>query len=128
MKTYEGRRRFFATRVTVDGRSLRFRRDLRCHSPAEFEWGYGGSGPAQLALAILADHLGDDEQALNLYQRFKWAVIAGLPRHCWRLTGHQIDQALQSIREQDADGQNSMTVDCLQHGKEVHHGCSLHDL
>src|SRR5438309_1179877 len=72
MKTYTGRRRFFATKVMVDGRALPFRRDLRCHSPAEFEWGYGGQGPAQLALAILADHLGDDQEALNLYHRFKW--------------------------------------------------------
>lgn len=28
------------------------------HSPTGFSWGYGGSGPAQLALAILADHFG----------------------------------------------------------------------
>ncbi|MEJ0091329.1 MAG: DUF6166 domain-containing protein [Limisphaerales bacterium] len=101
MKTYTGRRRFSATKVTVDGRSLRFRRDLRCHSPAEFEWSYGGSGPAQLALAILADHLGNDEEALNLHQRFKWAVIVGLPRHYWTLTGQQIDEALQKLRKSE---------------------------
>ena len=103
MKRYEGRRRFFATRVTVDGRPLRFRRDLRCHSPAEFEWGYGGSGPAQLALAILADHLGDDQEALDLYQRFKWTVIAELPKLRWTLASGQIDQALQSIRNREAE-------------------------
>jgi len=104
MKRYEGRRRFWATRVTVDGRPLPFRRDLRCHSPAEFEWGYGGSGPAQLALAILADHLGDDQEALNLYQRFKWAVVAGLPRLHWTLTSSQIDQALQDILSRETEG------------------------
>lgn len=98
MKTYEGRRRFAATKVTVDGRPLRPRLGLRCHSPAEFEWGYGGSGPAQLALAILADHLGDDQEASNLYQRFKWNVVAALPRHYWKLTGSQIDRELQAIR------------------------------
>ena len=99
MKTYTGRRRFSATKVTVDGRQLRFRRDLRCHSPAEFEWGYGGSGPAQLALANLADHLGNDQEALNLYQRFKWAVIAVLPRHYWTLSSQEIDQVLQTLRK-----------------------------
>lgn len=99
MKTYSGRRRFSATKVTVDGRPLRFRRDLRCHSPTEFEWGYGGSGPAQLALAILADHLHNDEEALNLYQRFKWAVVAGLPRHYWTLSSQEIDKALQTLRK-----------------------------
>ena len=101
MKRYEGRRKFWATKVTVDGRPLRFRRDLRCHSPAEFEWGYGGSGPAQLALAILADHLEDDQEALNLYQRFKWTVIARLPRFHWTLTSGQIDRALQDIRSRE---------------------------
>ena len=35
------------------------RRDLWNHSPTGFEWGYCGSGPAQLALALLADHLGE---------------------------------------------------------------------
>jgi len=104
MKQYEGKRRLFATRVTVDGRALPFRRDLRCHSPAEFEWGYGGSGPAQLALAILADHLEDDHEALNLYQCFKWMVIAGLPKHHWILTESQIDQALQDIHSRETEG------------------------
>jgi hypothetical protein len=104
MKRYEGRRRFHATRVTVDGRPLRPRLDLRSHSPAEFEWGYGGSGPAQLALAILADHCGNDEDALNLYQRFKWAVIAGLPWHSWTLTNREIDQALQALTEPVPEG------------------------
>jgi Family of unknown function (DUF6166) len=48
--------------------------ELRNHSPTGFEWGYGGSGPAQLALAILADHLDDDRAALNLYQRFQMGM------------------------------------------------------
>jgi hypothetical protein len=48
------------------------------HSPTGFEWGYGGSGPAQLALAILADALCDDRRAARLHQAFKWKVIARL--------------------------------------------------
>lgn len=102
MKTYEGIRRFYAVLVTVDGRPLDPRLDLYNHSPTGFEWGYCGSGPAQLALAILADHLGDDRQALNLYQRFKWAVITELPRNRgWRLTSRDIDQAIQAICNQE---------------------------
>src|SRR3989475_5726576 len=102
MKIYEGRREGYAPLVTVNGRPLNPRLDLWNHSPTGFEWGYGGSGPAQLALGILADHLGDDQQALNLYQRFKWAVIAELPRkRGWTLTSHEIDQVLQTIREQE---------------------------
>jgi Family of unknown function (DUF6166) len=64
-----------------DGSSLPSRCDLRNHSPTGFSWGYGGSGPSQLALAILADFTGDDELALELYQAFKWDVIAKLDMH-----------------------------------------------
>ena len=101
MKRYEGIRQGYAVTVTVDGRRLNPRRDLWNHSPTGFEWGYGGSGPAQLALAILADHCGNDERALNLYQRFKWAVIAELPGRGWTLTSEEIDQVLQKLQEQE---------------------------
>lgn len=50
---------------------------LRNHSPDGFMWGYGGSGPAQLALAILLEFL-PDVKALNLYQKFKFDIIAKL--------------------------------------------------
>ena len=101
MKRYEGKRQGYAVSVTVDGRRLNPRFDLWNHSPTGFEWGYGGSGPAQLALAILADHCRDDEQALNWYQRFKWAVIAELPHRGWTLTGEEIDAVLRSLREHE---------------------------
>lgn len=48
------------------------------HSPNGFNWGYGGSGPAQLALAILLRFCRKDE-AIKLHQPFKWDVIAKLP-------------------------------------------------
>ena len=99
MKHYSGRREGYAAIVAVDGRPLNPRLDLWNHSPTGFEWGYGGSGPAQLALAILADHLGDDELAFNFHHRFKWAVTAELPRRSWTLTSQEIDQVLQTLRE-----------------------------
>jgi hypothetical protein len=40
-----------------------------------FNVGYGGSGPAQLALAILL-HLTDEETALKRYQQFERAFVA----------------------------------------------------
>ena len=52
-------------------RPLDLRLDLFNHSPTGFEWGYGGSGPAQLALAILAERLSDDAMAVRLHQAFK---------------------------------------------------------
>ena len=71
--------------------------DLRNHSPTGFEWGYEGSGAAQLALAILADQLKDDERAQLAYQEFKFMVIGRLPVEGWTLTSQQIDKALDRI-------------------------------
>jgi hypothetical protein len=62
------------------------RLDLRVHSPTGFSWGYHGSGPAQLALAILAHATGDDELALHHYQSFKRHYVANWPQgQPWRL-------------------------------------------
>ena len=101
MKRYEGRREGYAVIVTVDERRLNPRLDLWNHSPTGFEWGYCGSGPAQLALAILADHCGNDEQAFNFHHRFKWAVVAELPRRSWKLTSDEIDQVLRSLQARE---------------------------
>lgn len=101
MKRYEGRRTGQEVEVTADGQPLNPRLDLWNHSSTGFEWGYGGSGPAQLALAMLADHCGNDEQALNFYHRFKWAVIAELPRRRWTLTSEEIDQAIRTVCDQE---------------------------
>ena len=103
MKRYQGRREGSAAIVTVDGRPLNLRLDLYNHSPTGFEWGYCGSGPAQLALAILADHLGDDQEVLEFYQRFKWAIVASLPSH-WTLTSRDIDAVLHTLREYEIAG------------------------
>jgi hypothetical protein len=98
MKAYEGRRKGSAVIVTVDGLPLDPRLDLCSHSPTGFEWGYGGSGPAQLALALLADHAGDDEEAVMLHQDFKRVVVARLPYRGWELTGPQMDSWLEIIK------------------------------
>lgn len=45
------------------------------HSPDGFNHGYGGSGPSQLALAIILKLTGKP----NGYQDFKFEFIAGLP-------------------------------------------------
>ncbi len=72
--------------------------ELANHSPSGFEWGYGGSGPAQLALALLLDYTDDEEVALAEYMAFKTEVVSQLEctesDGCWRLTGHEIDAAL----------------------------------
>lgn len=97
MKRYEGVRTGKAVDVTVDGRPLNPRLDLWNHSPTGFEWGYGGSGPAQLSLAILADCLGDDMAALKRYQRYKEVVVSRLPYRGWTLSSRDIQQVLEAI-------------------------------
>jgi uncharacterized protein DUF6166 len=96
MKTYVGGRSLAGAEVTVDGKPLDPRFDLKRLSPAGFEWTYEGHGPAQLALALLADHLGDDNRALALYEPFMRAVVAELD-NSWELTSAEIDAALQGI-------------------------------
>src|ERR1019366_9349583 len=51
--------------------------DLRNRSPTGFAWGYAGSAPAQLALAILMDATGSPTLALRHHQEFKFRFIAG---------------------------------------------------
>jgi hypothetical protein len=77
--------------------------ELRNHSPTGFEWGYGGSGPAQVALAILAEHLGDDRAALTQYQRFKWACITQIRGASWSLSSKEIDNCLARLAEKQED-------------------------
>jgi hypothetical protein len=97
MKIYVGGRGLAGAEVTVDGRPLDPRFDLKRLSPTGFEWTYEGAGPAQLALALLADHLGDDPRALALYEPFMRAVVAELD-NSWELTSAEIDAALADLR------------------------------
>ncbi len=97
MKTYDGRRQQGHAVVTVNGQPLDPRFDLWNHSPTGFEWGYGGSGPAQLALALLADALGEDDLACRWHQDFKRAAVARLAHDGWTLTDEQIRRSVQSL-------------------------------
>jgi Family of unknown function (DUF6166) len=93
--------------VTVcDGQkcqALPLRLDLVNHSPTGFSWGYGGSGPAQLALALLADALSDDDRAIRLHQDFKFKVVAGWPEgERWWITAEQIAAIVKVIEQENA--------------------------
>lgn len=102
VKTYEAHRNAEGELiVTINGQTLDPRLDLINHSPTGFGCGHGSNGAAQLALAILADHFGDDEQAMARYQDFKCKVVAGLPQDTWSLTHDQIRQALTSLEKRE---------------------------
>lgn len=65
------------------------------HSPDGFEWGYPGSGPAQLALAILLDFTQDRDLAELHYQDFKWGYVEGWQVASWQISGAEIVAWLQ---------------------------------
>lgn len=93
MKIYEGGRHLEGALVTVNGKALNPRFELRTFSRAGFEWTYEGDGPRQLALALLADHFGDDQKALAHCDQFMRDVVANLDNY-WELTSEDIQRAL----------------------------------
>lgn len=59
------------------------------HSPDGFNWGYGGSGPAQLALALLYNATHDKNLALDNHQSFKWEWVSRWGDN-WQITDQDI--------------------------------------
>lgn len=96
MKLYEGRRTIDGLVVTVDGRRLDERYDVKRFTKFGFEWTYEGDSPRQLALAILMDHLGDAGRAVHLAEPFMRRVVANFDND-WRLTAGEVDAALASL-------------------------------
>ena len=97
-----------------DGVYLKERREMARHSQG-LEWGYGGSGPAQCAIALLMDTLEDYDEisdktswALNHYQSFKWDVIARLSRTGWLLPQDDVRAWISQVLVQE----NPMKVVC----------------
>ncbi len=105
MKTYSGSsdqgnaRGSVSVVVDQEGQEPYTLRHLIVHSPSGLGWGYQGSGPADLALSILADYLGEaaaipahdrydhaiagmiqETGAWLLHQEFKRDVVARLPQ------------------------------------------------
>jgi len=79
---------------------------LKNHSPSGFEWGYNGSGPSQLAFALVYDITQDEELTLQLYQEFKRKVIAALPPDKWTLSSNEIKEHLRKIWKDAHDPSN----------------------
>jgi hypothetical protein len=104
MRTYHGQRTENGCVVTVNGdlqgceSTLSLRLDLRNHSPTGFEWGYGGSGPSQLALALCA-HVVGDAVAAKVYQAFKMRAIATIRADEWWLDETTIRDEIERIEK-----------------------------
>jgi Family of unknown function (DUF6166) len=67
------------------------RNDLHDHSPNGFSWGYSGSGPAELSLAMLMQVFQDWSRVQSIYQIFKERFIAHIPQHPnWTANGADV--------------------------------------
>lgn len=62
---------------------------IKRHSPTGMNWGYGGSGPADLALSLLTDVVGK-VKAEAYYQDFKWEIVADLKGGDWSISSKEI--------------------------------------
>ena len=103
---FRGFRDAYGAVVLVDGDPIQWERSLalRSHSPTGIEWGYLGSGPAQLALSILL-YVTDEAPALEHYQTFKDRVVSQLPRHRgWRFSSAHVAGWLNAMVDGDDAG------------------------
>ena len=62
------------------------------HSPTGLEWGYGGSGPAQLAWCLLREAGLTRPQTQLLYQQFKAEVVSRFNNSGFEITKKDILQ------------------------------------
>jgi uncharacterized protein DUF6166 len=106
MKVYKGTRNADGTAYVLvaepakPDRPLAPRTDLFKQCATGLDWGYSGTGPAQCALAVLADALGDDLRAVRVHRRFNFYVITALPRHLpWQLTAAEVIAMVEEIEQ-----------------------------
>jgi hypothetical protein len=110
------------------------------HSPDGIEWGYPGSGPADLALSILADYFGETpaqvlaalkslwaprSKAGALHQRFKAEFLANEQRDQWQIRADVIDvwlsspsnrACLEGLAEEDMELSEIQRLEVAEHG------------
>ncbi len=99
MKVYRGDRTIDGVVVTVDDAPLPERLDVGALSDDGFEWGFEGPSAAQLALAILVDHLGDPQSALALHRLFMEEIVANFANE-WVLTSADVEEAVAALSGQ----------------------------
>lgn len=90
--------------VYLNDEPLPPRFEVRNHSPTGFEWGYAGSGPSQLALAMLMA-VTDQAEACREYQNFKRACVARITVSAWALPVADVTKWLEQQRNDSASSQ-----------------------
>lgn len=102
------------------------------HHSSGLSWGYGGSGPADLALSILADHFDEKPSRSEIrhgncecwgpHQEFKWAYIASKPQYKdFEITSSEIEAWLEDYYS------TAKTDDWLEMAYEDANGCGRED-
>jgi hypothetical protein len=89
MKLYTGFREHNTAKVLVNGIPLNERTDL-CNSPVGIEWGYNGSGPKQLSIALLSDYFANDKKAVQNWPILCQLLVSRLAYDKWTISGDQI--------------------------------------
>lgn len=89
-RVYQGvRDRLGAPEIYVleSTRRLTLHQQLVLTGPIEFDWGYSGKEPRNLALALMADALegGDDPLVDELYDRLHDELVSRLPAEGWQI-------------------------------------------
>ena len=102
---FAGERIAGSTRVTVTqagqaSQALPLHLEIRNHSPTGFEWGYGGSGPAQLALALCVEVAGR-HRAERWYQFVKDRLVATINDDAWMMSGLSVLDAIEQGEQSD---------------------------
>jgi len=98
-RIYQGDRTIDGSVITVDGTPLDPQLTLRTFTDRGLEWGYEGDGPRQVALAILAEHIENNDEALELCENFMLHVVANFGNE-WEMSSNDIDIALKNIDSQ----------------------------
>ena len=77
--------------------SLRKSSQVVDHNPTGFQWGYGGSGPAQLAAAILYEITDNPELTRTYYQLFKFDHVAKWDGVTFEISEDEVRTWLQEV-------------------------------
>lgn len=79
---------------------LPVRLDLVNHSPDGFEWGYLGSGPAQLAFALCLHVLaGDVPRARRVYRDVAFTLVSAFPEDAWSIDQTELKRAIEGLEQ-----------------------------
>jgi hypothetical protein len=97
MKHFVGDRTIDGISVQADGVRLSPHYDELRLTSHGFEWSYEGPEPAQLAFAILFEHLGSASAAEALYPAFMKRVVANFDNE-WELTSADLDNIVEALR------------------------------